>query len=178
MANSLKLGELEIDLDELSLFIVNAKKNCYAGNGAEKKLPDGSRLLMFQEGNFYYEDSYDGYYQAPGREIVRWKKLDGQRIWQMSYSGEMLPEYIGNEEFAKKTFSFLKEALLTVTPDMPFRGEEKKIFHKEIDGEHWFYETKTKGDTKNFSGQERIFTLHSKKEVFIQNYIGGIITPK
>jgi hypothetical protein len=100
----IKLGKLEIDLDELRAFIVRAKKHCYAGNGEERRLADGSKQLVFQEGDFWYEDNYDGYYQAPGRELVKWQREDGQRIWQMSYSGGMLPRFHGNRELAKRTF--------------------------------------------------------------------------
>src|SRR3989344_982930 len=104
----MKLGKLEIDLEELRDFIVEGKKNCYAGNGEEVILTDGSKRLRFQEGNFYYEDSYAGYYQAPGRELVRWKRKNGQRIWQMSYSGGMIDLENLNKDLVERAFAFLK----------------------------------------------------------------------
>ena len=35
----------------LSKFLIEAKKATYAGNGVEKKLPDGCRELVYGEGN-------------------------------------------------------------------------------------------------------------------------------
>ena len=172
-----KLGKLEVDLDELAQFVVNAKKNCYSGNGQEERFRDGSKLLTYQENPFHYTDNYAGFYQAHGTEIVRWQKADGQRLWQMSYSGGMLPKYRGNEEFAKLAFKFLKKALSEVSQDKPFRGPEGKIFRIE-DPEYsgWEYNAKTEGDLTNFSGKEEIF--NGLKCVFLNDYIGGLVIPK
>jgi len=75
----------------------------------------------------YYEDNYDSFYQAPGRELAKWKNKNGKRIWQMAYSGGMLNKDgmadINNkdEKLTKETFSFLKEALSNVPREIPFR---------------------------------------------------------
>ena len=168
----MKIGQLEIDLKELTDFIVKAKKNAYAGEGEEKRLPDGSKLLVFQEGNFYYEDNYGGSYQAPGRELVKWQREDGQRIWQMSYSGGMLPKFLRDEKLSHSTFEFLKDALMEVNSKSPFRGP------KLYGGIDFIYKGKVKGNIQRFSGKEEIFHRKSLVTVFSQDFIGGLVIPK
>ena len=172
-----KLGKLEIDLQKLAEFIVKGKKNCYAGKGEGKKLDDGSRLLTFQEGKFHYEDNYDGWYQAPGRELVRWGGEKGQRIWQMSYSGGVYPRFWDNQDFIKAGFGFLKECLMKVELSSPFRGKEKEIHNKRIDKNHFMYQCLTKGDIEDFNGREHMWVV-DKGGIFTQHYNGGLINPK
>lgn len=168
----MKIGKLEIDLQELAEFLVKAKKNAYAGEGEEKRLPDGSKLLVFRKGDFYYEDNYAGSYQAPGNEIVRWQREDGQRIWQMSYSGGMLPKFWGDEKLSHLTFEFLKDALMQVNSKSPFRG--LKIYG----GIDFIYKAKVKGDIQRFLGKEEIINRKSLVTVFSQDFIGGLVIPK
>ena len=167
-----KLGKLEIGLDQLAKFIVKAKKNCYAGNGQEERLRDGSKVLTFQDGDFHYTDNYAGSYQAPGNEIVRWQKDDGQRIWYMAYSGGMLPAFRHNDILSENTFKFLKEVLMLVTPELPFRGP---LRHENTGFE---YLLEINGDIKRFSGGEIIRSKRLKDVVFSQDLIGGLVIPK
>lgn len=168
----MKIGQLEIDLEELQNFIVKAKKNTYAGGGEEKRLPDGSKLLVFQEGNFYYEDNYDGSYQAPGRELVKWQREDGQRIWQMSYSGGMLRKFWGDKRLSHITFEFLKNALRKIDPKSPFRGPDE---YKNV---NFIYEVWVEGDFQRFSGKEQIISKKLERIIFSQDFIGGLVIPK
>jgi len=48
---------------------------------------------------------------APGQEVVY---FNDKPFWAMAYAGGMLPPYREDKEFASKTFSFLKKALLQV----------------------------------------------------------------
>lgn len=185
MNNIEKLGRLEIDLEELRDFIVEGKKNCYAGNGKEIILPDGSKLLTFQEGNLYYEDNYSGYYQAPGRELVKWKNKDGQRIWQMAYSGGMIDLKNLDKDLVERAFAFLKKVLSKVPREEPFRGP--KYFASIIvptSTESFAYHNKPHSDAANnlirFKGEEEIIWGHSGRfsYIFSQDYSGGLIIPK
>ena len=166
----MKIGKLEINLDELQEFIVEAGKNGYAGNGEQTRMQDGSKSYAFHKGDFHYTDNYAGSYQAPGSEIVRWQREDGQRIWQMSYSGGMLPEFWNNEELSTKTFIFLKEALLQSNSKYPFRGPEK------FDKENFRYWMSMEGDIKRFSGKE--FIQLYDHVIFSQDFIGGLVILK
>src|SRR3989344_741409 len=182
MKNIIKLGKLEIDLEEFRDFIVDAKKSCYAGKGKEIILPDGSKLLTFQKGNFYYEDNYAYYYQAPGRELAKWKNENGQRIWQMAYSGGMLNKDgmadINNkdEKLTKETFSFLKEALSNVPREIPFRGPRFfergrfKYYHHDII-------SYAENNLIRAKGGEQI-DVKGRRNVFSQDWVAEVIIPK
>ncbi len=97
-------------------------------------------------------------------------RLKGKPIWAMAYSGGMLPEYHGDVKFAKQTFTFLKKCLLRIDVARPFRGPKN---FKEGDYE---YKDSSKGDLSDFSGTEHIF--YRGKEVFRQQYIGGLIVAR
>ena len=160
-----------IDLKKLAKFLVKAKKATYASINkmkieAERPMHDE---LEFSEGDFYYRDSYSGFFQAPGMEEVRLVK-NGATIWTMAYSGGMLSKYQKDAEFAKQTFTLLKKALSSVNEKIPYRGPKNMI-----NGD-WEYVNNVKGDIKRFLGHEKIF--YKKKEVFSQDYIGGLVIEK
>jgi len=159
---------MEVNLKQLAKFLVKAKTKGYAGNG--KEIPPerpGFKEIEFLEGDYSYRDSYSGFFFAPGQEVVRVK---GKPIWAMAFSGGMLPEFYGNIDFSKQTFTFLKKCLLRVDVSRPFRGPEN---FKEGDYE---YKDSSEGDIRDFSGTEHIF--YKGKEVFRQHYIGGLILSK
>ena len=178
----MKIGQLEIDLKELTNFIVKAKKNGYAGGKEKRREADGSKTFTFQEGNFHYTDNYAGSCQAPGNEIVRWQREDGQRIWQMSYSGGMLPKFWGNKMLSYLTFKFLKNVLMQIGPESPFRGPSK------YENNGFVYKAEVEGDIKRFSGKEHIYSrvyktgdvspISKLEIVFSQDFIGGLVIPK
>jgi hypothetical protein len=159
---------MEFDLRQLAKFLVKAKIQTYAGDGKEivAQRP-GFSELEFKEGDFEYRDSYSGFYQAPGQEVVRYKR---KPIWVMAYSGGMEKKYHGDADFSEKTFSFLKQALMLIEELKPFRGPD---YLKEGDYE---YINKVDGDITNFRGQEQI--LYKRGKVFTQDYIGGLIIQK
>jgi len=160
-----------INLKELAKFLVRAKTNTYASLKSKeiKSERPNHKELEFEDGDFYYRDSYVGFFQAPGMEEVRLGK-EGKIIWTMAYSGGMLPEFHGDLELAKSAFTFLKEALSLVSEEMPYRGPKK------LKREDWEYFNSVNGDIKRFSGNEKIF--FKRKEVFSQEYIGGLVIEK
>jgi len=156
------------DLNQLAKFLVRAKTQTYAGDGKEITAQrPGFTELEFKEGDFEYRDSYSGFFQAPGQEVVRYK---GNPIWTMAYSGGMEKKYHGNTDFALKTFSFLKQALSRVEEIKPYRG------HDDLKEGDFEYINKVEGDIANFRGQEQI--LYKGEKVFVQDYIGGLIIQK
>ncbi len=183
------LGDLKVRVKDITQFIVRAKKACYASNKLEEILPDGSKQLTFQEGDFHYTDNYAGYLHAQGTEIVRWQKPDGQRIWQMSYSGGMKhPLEEENEKIAHITFEFLKKCLGQVDVFAPFRGPEDRAVRQviksgEYKGRELRYTTKTEGVLKDFFGAEEITIVSKGSEkvlrvLFEQHYSGGLVVPR
>ncbi len=160
-----------MDLKKLARFLVKAKTQTYALMNSQKieserPLHDE---LEFEEDGLYYRDSYIGFFQAPGMEEVRLGK-DGETIWTMAYSGGMLSEFQNDIGFAKQVFTFLKKVLGLVKEDFPFRGPKK---FEEGD---WSYVNEIEGDIKRFKGHEKIF--FKGKEVFNQDYIGGLVILK
>jgi hypothetical protein len=160
---------MEVDLKALANFLVSAKIKTYAGGGLEESDPQrpGFKELVYAEGPWEYRDSYVGFYLAPGQEVVR---LGGEPVWVMSYSGGMAARCHGDLAFAKQTFDFLRKALLRVDASMPYRGPKSLKF-----GE-FKYVNEVKGSISDFAGKEKILRLN--REVFAQNYCGGLVVNK
>ena len=58
---------------KLEEFLVRAKQNTYASAGEEEDiLTDGSKELLYEEGDFKYRDRYFGSKTFAGEEII-WK---------------------------------------------------------------------------------------------------------
>lgn len=157
-------------LGELASFLMRARATGYAGGAKEVSNPQRPGFKEFppyREGDFEYIDSYSGFYQAPGQEVVRYK---GKPAWHMAYSGGMLPEFHGDLAFAKQIYGFLRKALARPNPQKPFRGPAR---FAEGDFE---YLDDNEGDLADFNGVERITC--KGREVFRQRYIGGRIVHK
>ncbi len=179
----MKVGKLEINLDELSEFLVEAKKNTYASGSGEVTLPDGSKQLKFNNGKFYYTDTYSGYYSFAGNESVQVKDETGSYhesdfpiIWQMNYFGEIDSKFIGDEDIAKATYDFLKRTLSNVSLDRPFRGPYNLL----SEDKNWRYSSFSDSGMQfitAFEGGESIASKENGK-IYSGNYHGGIIIPR
>lgn len=159
----------DINLKELAEFLVEAKTKTYANVNAKEinaQRPD-FKELEYKKGKWEYRDSYCGFFFAPGQEIVRFNK---KPVWAMAYSGGMNSKYHGDVLFAKEIFSFLKLALAKVSPKIPYRGPKSYI------SGNYKYTNTIKGNITDFSGTEKIF--FKGKEIFKQEYIGGLIINK
>ena len=138
-------------------FLLRAKKNTYAAHGAEiSSSRPASHDLRYAEGDFLYLDTYLGGLQFSGEEAI-WK--DGVPIWSMNYCGRVTGDGFSGD--------FLKQALLRVTKDAPYRGPSEYI-----EGE-MRYLSRADGDLSWFQGYEEI-TL-SGKRVYECFFHGGEI---
>lgn len=147
---------------ELRSFLVRAKRATFAGDGPRTSSPEpGGREYVFADGEFRYRDRYFGWLRDIGQEIV-W--LGTVPRWGMNYMGGMLPGY---ESLTPSAFSFLKQALLLVTPDVPLRGP---AHHNEG---RWLYEMTCVGDLDTFQGDEAIF--HQGEMVYSRRFFGGTV---
>lgn len=161
---------MNIDLKKLSEFLVKAKTNTYASNSTNIESQRlGFKELEYQDekNNFYYRDSYSGYYAFSGQEVVYFQN---KIVWIMSYNGGMLKKFHNNLLITLQTYSFLKKALLLVEEEKPFRGPKK--FEKG----DFKYTNESEGDISNFKGTEKIFLKEEK--IYEVNYIGGLIVGK
>ncbi len=124
-------------IEELAGFIIEANRNTWAADlGEVQPERPGYKELEYKNGLWRLRDSYTGYFRAPGMTTVYYKD---QPAWTMQYGGHGLTE--GHEAQVKDTYGFLKEALMRVTPELPFRGPEeytngdKKYTFKLLDGD-------------------------------------------
>ena len=127
-------------------FLIKAKQLTYAGKGAET-IPsrEKSHDLIYQEGDYMYYDTYLGTSKFAGEEAL-W--VQGDPYWSMNYIGRVTGENFSGD--------FLKEALLLVPEDKPFRGPEDHSngdyhYHCEIDGDFGWFQGR---ETISYQGAE------------------------
>lgn len=125
--------------EEIVQFLIRAKKSTYAGKGAETNPSrPNSHDLIYTENEYMYYDTYLGGDKFVGEEAV-W--INQQPYWSMNYAGRVIGANFSGD--------FLKEALLHVPYDKPFRGPLEYIngnykYRCSVDGDFdWFqgYET-------------------------------------
>ena len=144
--------------EEIISFLCKAKRKTYAGKSQEESVSSRklSHDLFYNEGNYEYFDTYLGGEKFTGEEAV-W--CNGIPIWAMNYSGRVLGEdFLGD---------FLKEALLLVPKEAPFRGP---ALHQN--GVYTYHCT-TNGDFQWFQGKEEIFS--GDKKVYECYFHGGSV---
>jgi hypothetical protein len=138
-------------------FLIEAKKATYAGKGPEK-LPSrpNSHDLEYEKENLKYIDTYLGGEKFAGEEAL-WE--NNKPFWAMNYIGRILSDGFNGD--------FLKEALLNVPIDMPYRGP------REYKNNNYTYKCTVEGDFDWFRGYEEIFNGNIK--VYECMFHGGII---
>ena len=117
-------------------FLIKAKRVTYAGKGAETESSrPNSHDLQYVEGKLKYIDTYLGGLKFAGQEAL-WN--ENIPFWSMNYTGRV----IGNNFSG----NFLKEALLNVTEEYPFRGplHYKNVFPPiiKLSCKSWFWQMK------------------------------------
>lgn len=147
-----------IDFHEIISFLRLAKKNTYAA--ADHKTTSSrtnSHDFCYKGKNGYtYYDTYLGGECFAGEEAV-W--LHNDPVWSMNYAGRVLG---GNFNI-----DFLKEVLMCVPEDLPFRGPE--IYTKG----DYHYHCKVNGEFIWFQGYEEIFYMDEK--IYECYFHGGVI---
>ena len=122
-------------------FLLRAKRSTYA---AKSGLVDSSRPsshdAAYREGDYYYLDTYLGGKRFSGEEAVWIKNVP---VWSMNYTGRVTGEGFSGD--------FLKEALMQVPREYPYRGplcfqQGSLSYHAVIQGDFEWY-----------SGVEEIF---------------------
>lgn len=138
-------------------FLIRAKQATYAGKGAETV---SSRVkshdLVFREGEYMYYDTYLGGDRFAGEEAL-W--ISDVPYWSMNYAGRVTGENFSGD--------FLKEALLHVPEEAPYRGPREYI-----NGDY-VYRCETEGDYDWFQGKESID--YRGKQIYECCFHGGII---
>ena len=158
---------MQTSLPRLSEFLVEAKRKTYAGldddaTVAAPLLP-GSKQLEYRAGDLSYRDIYYGMRFFVGQETVQ---AGHGAIWSMSYSGGVVPAVVDRNEFLA-IYAFLRQALLAVRDDRPFRGPP------QLENGSIRYVNTSSGDVAEFHGEEQI--LHSGVKVYGLRYSGGLL---
>lgn len=147
-----------VGTEALRAFLREAKQNTYAADGVKSASSRPcSHDLFYEKGAFSYLDTYLGGERFAGEEAV-WE--NGAPVWALNYVGRVLDERFSG--------SFLCEALLLVSQELPSRGP---ALHKNGD---FTYTCRTEGDFSWFEGQEEIFLGETK--VFECRFHGGSIS--
>ena len=121
-------------------FLIRAKHATYAGKGAETV---SSRIkshdLVYSDGDYMYYDTYLGGNRFAGEEAL-W--ISGVPCWSMNYCGRVTGENFSGD--------FLKEALLHVPEEKPYRGPD------QYSSGDYSYHCDTEGSFDWFQGKEII----------------------
>lgn len=147
-----------IEIDKLVAFLLFAKRNTYAAadNKATSTRMNSHDFCCKDDNGYTYYDSYLGGECFAGEEAV-W--LHDDPVWSMNYAGRVIGENFN--------IDFLKEVLLAVPEELPFRGPE--IYAKG----DYHYHCKVDGEFIWFQGYEEIFYLNEK--VYECYFHGGVI---
>jgi hypothetical protein len=160
-----------ISTPRLAAFLVTAKRRTYAGldDDATVAAPilRGSKQLEYSEPNLSYRDIYFGMAFFVGQETVQETVIAGERvIWSMSYAGGVSSD-IGDPGRFLAIYAFLRQALLAIAEDRPFRGPLR------FEQGDFRYENISEGDISCFHGTERIY--QAGMQVYGLRYSGGAI---
>nr|ANC55519.1 XRE family transcriptional regulator [uncultured bacterium] len=138
-------------------FLIKAKRKTYAGKGAETvSSREKSHDLVYRENNFMYYDTYLGGEKFAGEEAL-W--IADNPYWSMNYIGRVTGENFNVD--------FLKEALLNVPFEKPFRSPEK------YEDGSYEYKCSINGNFDWFQGKEII--SFCGKEIYECYFHGGLI---
>ncbi len=120
----------ELEFEELQDFICESKRNSYASGRPSTPItiqtPMGliqTEGYTFQKGRLSYIDMFAGNGQFIGNEIAL---LNNHPMWGMNYTDAFrVPANFPEDKvkpFKKEVMRFLKEMLMQVPREMPFRG--------------------------------------------------------
>ena len=138
-------------------FLIRAKQATYAGKGAETASSrTGSHDLVYREDNLMYYDTYLGGDRFAGEEAL-W--ISDVPYWSMNYAGRVTGKNFSGD--------FLKEALLHVPEEEPYRGP------REYTSGGYTYRCVTEGGFEWFRGKETID--YRGEQIYECVYHGGII---
>lgn len=123
-------------------FLCRAKRATYAGKGNKNEVSSRptSYDYLYEENDYKYIDTYIGNERFAGEEAIFIKNIP---YWSMNYIGKVLKEEFSGD--------FLKEALLKVPFDKPFRGPG--YYHNG----YFTYVCNVEGSREWFYGEEKIY---------------------
>jgi hypothetical protein len=155
------------NLDELASFLIQAKRRTYAGLDDDatvfQPLLGGSKQLEHRNDPYAYRDIYFGMAFFVGQETV---SKSERVIWSMSYSGGVRPEIVDRTQVLS-TYEFLRQALLAVNRNLPYRGPASFSIGDKM------YRNRAEGALDRFHGTEEISERGST--LYELHYSGGLL---
>ncbi len=152
-------------MDALERFILKAKKNGWVGaETGGTKIPAsrlGSMDITYQDGDFFYQDTFVGLSDFCGQEHVCFK---GEAVWSMVYRGRIMRADLID---GAQVVEILRAALGALYQEGRFLGHFQ---HKSAE---FTYLDTNQGDFNNFSGRETI--IRDRVEAYELHYVGGIV---
>ena len=144
-------------------FVIKSKLTGYAsgGEGQEKKFEDGSQGFEIISDGYRYLDRYYGFNPFFGSEHIF--DSDDTMLWAMNYFGEIIKE----SSDPQVIYSFLKEAMLQISSEYPFRGPAN---HERSSLR---YTNQQNGSFDHFHGIESIY--QNDEKIYVLYYHGGKI---
>jgi Domain of unknown function (DUF5680) len=153
---------------DLAAFLVEAKRRTYAGldDDATVAMPllAGSRQLEHRAAPYAYRDIYFGMGFFVGQETV--SRAD-RVIWSMSYSGGARADITDRDTFLA-IYKFLRQALLGVSTEEPYRGP--RLFEQA----GMIYRNRVQGALDRFHGVETIDRVDDAP-LYELRYSGGLL---
>ncbi|MCK1359399.1 DUF5680 domain-containing protein [Bradyrhizobium sp. 199] len=153
---------------DLAAFLVEAKLRTYAGRDDDATMTSpllaGSKQLEHRAPPYIYRDIYFGMGFFVGQETV---SRDERVIWSMSYSGGVRAEIRDRQTFLA-IYQFLRQALLGVRVEQPYRGPP--LFAQA----DMIYRNEVEGALDRFHGVETIARLDGAK-LYELRYGGGLL---
>ena len=152
-------------MENLERFIIKAKANGWVGAepGGKKVSPSrlGSLDVTFEDGDFFYQDSFVGLSDFCGQEHICYK---GEPVWSQAYYGCIVRDDLID---AAHTVEVLRAALGAMYREGRFLGSF------EFPHGEYIYQDKNDGSILNFSGQEEI-RIRGEVAYRLQ-YFGGFV---
>lgn len=150
-----------MDKGQLRKFLIETNNAGYAGGDEKKwiKEADGSTTIPFEKDEWRSHDNFFGGEPYGGRVVVFYK---GKAVWMMVYYG-----WVVEGEDANKVYATLRNALMRMPEDYPFRGP------KEYQDGETIYTNNWQGELDRFSGEEKI--TQGEKLIYQANYMGGLV---
>ncbi|WP_100488222.1 DUF5680 domain-containing protein [Sporolactobacillus pectinivorans] len=157
---------MSVNHEQLTNFIVEAKRNTYASQDDEasfQPLLNGSKQLEYRSGDYFYRDIYFGSAFFVGQETVEFENCP---IWSMVYSGGVI---ISNADWdiIAPIYSFFREALRLVDTNSIYRGPH------HFGSGNFIFDNEYEGTLDCFFGKEII--LMNGQKVYRLRYNGGIV---
>jgi len=153
---------------DLAAFLVEAKRRTYAGLDEDATVATpllvGSKQLEHRAPPYAYRDIYFGMGFFVGQETV---SQDDRVIWSMSYSGGARAEIADRDGFLA-IYKFLRQALLAVRVEEPFRGP--RLFEQA----DTIYRNDVEGGLDRFHGVETI-SRQNGAVLYELRYSGGLL---